>query len=139
MTSSTSPSRPFDVDPPFDNWSDLALRRVPLLLIASADICDDAFATIAHHLRSPIITRECGGPDLSWPDGDHTLVLRHPDRLSVEEQHALLRWMDDEGGQRAHIVSLASPQLYARVEAGLFLDRLYYRLNAMTFVVTRPE
>ena len=110
---------------------------MPILLIASADVCDEAFATIAHHLRSPVITRDCGSAAQSeWPQGDHTLVLRHPDRLSVEEQYALLRWMDEEG-QRAHVVSIACPQLYARVEAGLFLDRLYYRLNAMTFVLTR--
>jgi Sigma-54 interaction domain len=137
MTSS-SPSRSFHVDPPFDSWSDLAARRVPILLIASADVCDETFATIAHHLRPPIVTRDCGGAESAWPQGDHTLVLRHPDRLSVQEQHALLRWMDEEG-HGAHVVSIASPQLYARVEAGLFLDRLYYRLNAMTFVLTRQE
>jgi DNA-binding NtrC family response regulator len=57
-----------------------------------------------------------------------TLILRDIEKLDQQAQHELLRWLDGVGSD-TRVISLTSARLYPLVQAGKFLDTLYYRLN----------
>ena len=66
---------------------------------------------------------------LSLPlESGGTLILEEADRLSERDQTDLLGWLD-EHGLSVRVVTTSSRPLFPLVEAGLFLDSLYYRLN----------
>lgn len=59
-----------------------------------------------------------------------TLVIREVDALSSVEQYQLLQWLDTVP-ERRPIVSTASTPLLPLVEAGMFSEALFYRLNTI--------
>ena len=66
---------------------------------------------------------------LSLPlESGGTLILEEADRLSERDQTDLLGWLD-EHGLSVRVVTTSSRPLFPLVEAGSFLDSLYYRLN----------
>ena len=69
------------------------------------------------------------GTRLSLPlEPDGTLILEEADRLSERAQADLLEWLNHHG-QSVRVLTTASRPLFPLVEAGSFLDSLYYRLN----------
>jgi sigma-54-interacting transcriptional regulator len=66
---------------------------------------------------------------LSLPlESGGTLILEEADQLSERDQTDLLAWLD-EHGLSVRVVTTSSRPLFPLVEAGSFLDSLYYRLN----------
>ena len=68
------------------------------------------------------------GTDLGTDLG--TIVIREVDALSSAEQYRLLQWLDATA-ERGPIVSTASAPLLPLVEAGMFSEVLFYRLNTI--------
>jgi transcriptional regulator of aromatic amino acid metabolism len=66
-----------------------------------------------------------------------TLILHEVGALMHDDQLRLLEWLEQSEG-RTRVVSTASSSLFARVEAGLFIEKLYYRLNTVTVNVSSP-
>jgi len=64
-----------------------------------------------------------------------TLILRDVDTLVREDQRRLLEWMEQAAG-RAQVISTASAPLLPDVEAGAFMQTLYYRLNTIYLDLT---
>jgi sigma-54-interacting transcriptional regulator len=62
-----------------------------------------------------------------------TLILEEGDRLIERDQTALLGWLNDHG-RSARVLTTSSRPLFPLVEAGSFLDSLYYRLNHVVIV-----
>jgi transcriptional regulator of acetoin/glycerol metabolism len=60
-----------------------------------------------------------------------TLILHEVGSLPHDDQVRLLAWLEQSEG-RTRVVCTVSSSLYARVEAGLFLEKLYYRVNTVT-------
>jgi DNA-binding NtrC family response regulator len=63
-----------------------------------------------------------------------TMLIRDVDRLSADQQQTVLAWLD--GAERRHqvqVVSIAETDPYPLIERGVFLRRLYYRLNMLRF------
>jgi transcriptional regulator of acetoin/glycerol metabolism len=60
-----------------------------------------------------------------------TLVIRNVDGLSLEHQAALSAWLERPAMGRTQVVSTTNAPLFPRVAAGLFLEKLYYRLNTL--------
>jgi len=63
-----------------------------------------------------------------------TVVLQDVDQLGLSEQRALLAWLDDRPGH-VRVISTAASDLFDLVNAGGFLDPLYYRLNTIVIDV----
>ena len=59
-----------------------------------------------------------------------TLLIRDVDALSSDEQTRLLQWLD-ASADRGPIVSTAAAPLLPLVEAGMFSEALFYRLNTI--------
>jgi hypothetical protein len=66
----------------------------------------------------------------SPPGGEATLVIRDVDALSSGEQYRLLQWLD-AASDHGPIVSTAAAPLLPLVEAGMFSEALFYRLNTI--------
>jgi hypothetical protein len=140
-------SGPFEtVSPPPEHWHlaraahvDLLLMgmpRVNLLLIAPDGV-------IAYVLESPFL--DLHEPITRWSPGDRlvlpspaaagTMILHDVGALSSDDQLHLLEWLERAGG-RTQVVSTSSTPLMTRVQAGAFIDTLYYRLNTVCVDVT---
>ena len=70
-----------------------------------------------------------------------TLILHEVGALTEDDQLRLLAWLEQIDG-RTRVVSTTAESLFARVEAGLFIEALYYRLNTVSITVgpaSRPR
>ena len=82
------------------------------------------------------------GPVNRWEPGEQlvlppasdtgTLIMHEVGSLTHDDQVRLLSWLELSLG-RTRVVCTTSASLYARVEAGLFIEALYYRLNTVSF------
>jgi hypothetical protein len=114
--------------------------RVNLFVIGADDVVAKLVASLWRYLATPIVVRRPGEPlrlSPSWrPVG--TFVVYDVDTLTREEQHALNQLVCGGNGH-TRVVSTASQSLLPMVEAGVFDDALYYRLNVVTIDLTPPS
>ena len=107
-----------------------------MLLVGPGDVVEKVLDTIAPGVRTPVA---------SWRPGElfvlplttsiGTMIFRDVDALTLSDQRLLLDWLERVAG-RTQVVSTVSAPLMPRVEAGTFLDVLYYRLNTIYMDVT---
>jgi Sigma-54 interaction domain len=115
-------------------YMDLEAMRAPranVLLRGSEGIVQNVLDMLAPTFRSPIdIWRP--GERLTLPSQPRggTMILREIGRLSPDEQHRLLAWLDVASGQTQVISTTAWP-LLPRLQSAGFLESLYYRLNTI--------
>ena len=64
-------------------------------------------------------------------------MLHDVGTLPLDEQLRLLDWLERAEG-RTQVVSTSTTPLLPRVQAGAFIDTLYYRLNTVCVDVTSP-
>ena len=104
-------------------------RRVNMLLTGTDDLIKAALKRLTPDLRGPIQTWTAPAPvQLPAPTHAGTLILPRVEALSAVDQYRLLRWLE-QSSPRTQVISTTTVQLLTRVEAGLFDERLYYRLN----------
>jgi hypothetical protein len=124
--------------------------RVNLLVIHGEGVFQDLLEWLMLDLQSPITTPVatpmatapmatalCTGEPLVLPPVGRarTLILQDVGALTHADQHRLLDWLDRTAG-RTQVVSTTPASLWPRVQAGAFIDRLYYRLNTVCMDVT---
>jgi hypothetical protein len=115
-------------------YMDLEAMRAPranVLLRGTEGIVQNVLDMLMPTFRSPIdIWRP--GERLTLPADPRggTLILREIGRLSHDEQRRLLAWLDVAVG-RTQVVSTTAWPLVSRLDAGGFVDTLYYRLNTV--------
>jgi hypothetical protein len=114
----------------------MTVRRMNVLLMGTTPVVEDALNRLMAHLREPVRTWRFPDP-LELPPAAEvgTLILRDVESLPPVDQCRLLRFLELSGG-RTQIVSTSGSRLLARVEASVFLDTLYYRLNTVCVDVT---
>jgi sigma-54-interacting transcriptional regulator len=105
------------------------MPRVNLLLIGLDDTAWSVFEMLLVYLHGPVTTWS-PPQHLALPPAERTgtMILNHVDALTPQEQLDLLDWLDHAAG-RVQVVSTTSAALLPRVQAGAFLEALYYRLN----------
>jgi hypothetical protein len=59
-----------------------------------------------------------------------TLVIHDVDGLDLMKQRVLLTWLEHRT-TRVRVITTATHDLFPLVQAGIFLDQLYYRLNTI--------
>src|SRR5689334_13325661 len=101
-----------------------------VLLIGSLDRTDSALQRIRPSLRTPVVVWTPEETPEPWTSPFSTLVIRGVDALNEKQQRRLLARLDESMGD-VQVVSMASQHVYPLVARGVFLERLYYRLNAM--------
>ena len=101
-----------------------------LLLIGLSEASRDRFeATLA---RGPVTRWEPGQPLVLPSVG--TLFLHEVGSLTHDDQVRLLAWLE-RNSRRTRVICSSSTSLFAEVEAGRFIDTLYYRLNTVSLDV----
>ena len=85
------------------------------------------------------LTKDFPPPLLTWnaasdnglPTVDFgTLVIHDVDGLDLEKQRVLLTWLEHRT-TRGRLITTATHDLFPLVQACVFLDQLYYRLNTI--------
>jgi hypothetical protein len=117
----------------------IGITRVNLLLTGVEDVVRNILETILIDLETPIA---------SWYPGERlvlppvartgTMVLHDVGAMNHEDQLRLLEWSEQAAG-RTQIVSTAPTPLMPLVRAGVFNDRLYYRLNTVFVDASAPS
>jgi transcriptional regulator of aromatic amino acid metabolism len=115
----------------YDDFPFLGMVSTNMLLIGidggSRDLVEASLVGLG------LVSRWEPGDQLVLPpvDDTGTLILHEVGSLGHDDQVRLLAWLDQSAG-RTRVVSTASASLFARVEAGFFLEKLYYRLNTVS-------
>ena len=91
---------------------------------------DRVLADLWPQLRRPLVVWSAEIA-LPAPCESMTLLIRDVPRLSRPQQKKLLTWLDSAKPRTIQVVSTTALELFRLVEEGIFLDRLYYRLNVM--------
>lgn len=125
---------------PTSGDADLArLAGARLFVIGADDVVTELFTPLWPSLVTPIVVRYRGEPlrlpPAATPVG--TIVIYDLNTLTPREQIALNLWVRGASGH-AWVVSTAVQSLLPLVEAGVFNDELYYRLNCVTIDLTSP-
>lgn len=109
----------------------MGMPRVNLLFIGKDRVTRTVLDVLLLELREPLASWHPGEP-LALPRSARagTLILHDVSALAVDQQHQLLEWLDWDGG-RTQVVSTTPVSLVSRVDAGTFVERLYYRLNTV--------
>lgn len=112
------------------------LHRVNLLLMGSDRLIEEALLRLMPDLLAPIHTWTAPDP-LELPSAVQagTLILREVGELGPADQCRLAAWLEASGG-RTQVISTTTSRLLRRVDAGSFLDSLYYRLNVVCVEIT---
>jgi hypothetical protein len=114
---------------------DLQLAGMPstnLLLVGTAAATRIVLEMLWLELREPVLRWRPGQQlELPPPGRAATLVLHDVNELTKDDQHRVLRWLDEAAG-RIRVVSTTAVALFPRVKTGTFDDRLYYRLNTVS-------
>jgi sigma-54-interacting transcriptional regulator len=116
----------------FESLHEVCLHRVNLLLIGTAPRVDAVLARFKNLSDPPIGLCTLPGP-LALPETG-LVLMRDVAALTRDQQPALLDWMNAHR-KRVQVISASTERLFARVTAGLFSDRLYYRLNTVLVYV----
>ena len=111
--------------------------RLNLLLIAPDVDPRDVLDALRRDCPEPIITWT-PGEVLALPANAHrgTLFLEDISALTLEDQRRLHEWLETSTGC-TQVVSITSRPLLPFIEAGAFLEMLYYRLNVISGEVVR--
>jgi Sigma-54 interaction domain len=115
------------------------LKRVPaynLLLIGAPNATRCFIDDLMSSLVAPVVCWDAGTADLP-ADSIGTLIIHDVAGLTPARQDRLLQWLNSQGTRRSVITTSTEP-FYRSVEAGLFSDSLYYRLNTVTVLLDRP-
>ena len=112
------------------------LHRVNVLLMGPDRLIEDALEKLLPELCEPIHTWTAPGAlELPPPIHSGTLILREVGQLSPADQCRLASWLEASAG-RMQVISTTTSRLTRRVDAGSFLDSLYYRLNVVCVDIT---
>jgi hypothetical protein len=113
-----------------EDWSALMLRSRTMLISGEREATDAFILAAIPAFRTPVRRYGCDA-HTPMPRPDGTLILDDVETLDPDQQEQLLHWLDDAQAAEAQILAVTTTSLYTRVQAGLFLSRLYYRLNAL--------
>lgn len=110
--------------------------RVNLLLVGPDDLTRAVVDAISDGFRQPVIIEHPGDPLVLAPvEQVETMVLHNVGAFGLADQRRLLDWLEGAGGL-TQVISTTSRTILPLINAGAFLDTLYYRLNSLYFEVT---
>lgn len=134
----TTPSAPPTVRPGGDPLTDSRLAEIlavlphafpNLLLIGDDASLDAAFRRLQPSLRTPIALWVPGITSTIPATCFNTLIVRDIGRLDAGQQSCLSQLVAEV--LDVQVVALTGAPLFPLVEAGVFLEELYYRLNVL--------
>jgi len=117
-------------NPLVSEWPALMRRRPNLLIKGPREATHAVVLALTPSFRLPIRRVACDAR-LSLPPAGGTLMLDDVEVLDGQQQETLLLWLDEYSHTAIQVISLTPAALYTHVQAGTFLNALYYRLNVI--------
>jgi hypothetical protein len=108
-------------------------RRPNVLVLADGPRAASVAATIASLCHGPVDSCVLPGAFHLPHPGPTTLLLHDASKLTLPQQIALQDWLNNRV-TRAQVIAVTSIPVLPLVNEGLFLESLYYRLNAVYLV-----
>ena len=140
MTHDRSATTPRSVEGLVDEeWQVARIARVNILLVGSERSAERIVDALRPDFCHPIeVWRPASRLVLPPVAGRGTLILQDVGGMPHDDQRRLCAWLDATDG-RTRVVSTNRQPLFPLVEAGTFVERLYYRLNAVCLVITECD
>jgi hypothetical protein len=131
-TEASSVNSSIECDSPLsDDWQLARTARVNLLVILRDQAVSELLDQLLPDLNEPIARWRPGQPLMLPPIHlAGTVLLQDVGALPEDDQRLLLAFIEASDG-RTQVVSTTPESLLPRVNAGTFLDTLYYRLNTV--------
>jgi hypothetical protein len=110
------------------------LRSPNLLLIGPETAIRDFLDPLMPSLAEPVVL--CDGTSPEFPNATTgSLIVHDVARLTPSDQQHLLDWMTDPS-RSARVIATSAGPVFPNVALGAFSDRLYYRLNTFTLMLS---
>jgi hypothetical protein len=123
---------------PEEVLSRLTRQHPNILLVGPAAFTDAALKLIEPLVHHPIAWW-MPNEKRTVPVGTFaTLIIGRVDAADAEQQNHLCDWFDKRPGH-AQVVSTAVTPLFPLIQAGTFLESLYYRLNHVCVLSDSPS
>jgi hypothetical protein len=122
---------PGDVGISAPDWSALLASDANAVVVGADPAIVRLWTAVWSTLHKPVCWVESGRLWLP-PQLAGTLVLRNVNDLVRHDQARLLDWLSQDG-RSVRVLASTPRSLFPDVEAGAFLDSLYYRLNTLHF------
>jgi hypothetical protein len=104
----------------------LASAHTNLLLEGQEPRLEAVLGVLMTRLSRPVTI---WSPGIPMPGEDRgTLIVPRVDGLDDDQQRRLVHWLEKTAGS-VRVIATTSVPLFAMVQRGAFLDRLYYLLN----------
>jgi len=115
---------------PANEWQVLATAR-PNVLLEGPESTLEATLLVLETLMVDPVHRVRGGEPFTLPaTAIGTLVVEHADRLSSEEQSAVMSWVAERQAG-LQVISTSTRRLFTMTNDDRFSATLYYRLNVV--------
>ena len=101
-----------------------------MLIRGQQEAVDALVRELTPHFHAPV-RRMTWDALRRLPTSSGTLILDRVETLDLQQQEALLWWLGELSHTTIQVVALTSAALYSHVQAGTFLNALYYRLNVI--------
>lgn len=117
------------------DWDLVFSAQANVLLLGKSDTTARLIDEMRPHLAEPVVSvRGSDSPDLNSLPSAGTVVLRDLDELMSADQLALNAWLSESN--RARVICTSQVSLVPLMDAGMFSDSLYYRLNILCLDMT---
>ena len=115
------------------DWDLVPTSAVNVLLIGES-VSTGAFVdAMRPHLVDPLVNINCqDGLVLSSVPSRGTVIFSDLDTLALSDQQRLNAWLA-QAGDRPRVISTSRVSLVPMIDAGMFIESLYYRLNILGF------
>lgn len=118
------------------DWDLVSSVEVNVLLIGERGTIVASVDAMRTHLVDPLVQIDCReGLDLSSVPPRGTVVLLDVDELALADQQRLNAWLA-QADDRPRVISTSRVSLVPMIDAGIFIESLYYRLNILRFDLT---
>ena len=116
-----------------EKWWLARTARANVLVVCPDDAAERIVATLQAGLPPPVLSWR-PGTRLGLGNAGHsgTVILWNIEALTPDDQSCLCEWLEIDAG-RARVISTSREHVFPLVEAGTFLEMLYYRLNVLCF------
>ena len=127
---STSASAALSID-----WDLVFSGQANVLLLGKSGTTARVIDEMRPHLAEPVVSLRGGdSPDLNSLPSVGTVVLCDLDELMSADQLALNAWLSESN--RPRVICTSQVSLVPLMDAGMFSDSLYYRLNTLCLDMT---
>jgi hypothetical protein len=118
------------------DWELAVTSAVSVFLIGEGDVTTGVVDAMRPHLVDPIVNVDChAGFDLSSVPSRGTVILSDVDALLLADQQCLNTWLV-QADHRPRVISTSRTSMLPMIDAGMFIESLYYRLNVLRFDLT---